>query len=505
MNKNTAKTVMNTINSKKKFLIILSFNLLITILIFQGFFRDHYSIDSFNVALSYQQGATFHITNGRFFATILILLIDKLGISLVNSTCFWIFLFDCVLSICCVLVTNQLAKNNTINDIVSLSLISLATLIGFDNIFISEWFQFIECAPIYMFAIACAVIGAIYFKKQGYKNKLVSMAFLILAYNTYQIVLGIWVFLVLIFIIYEDEKLFINKKSVCNISTALAMVTFTFISNLLCVKYLINKGIIAASRYEILSLKNIWENFIRLMTYQKKLWLSGNGMAHTPFFFVFFLICIFILAYIFFREKTVLKNILYFATLLAGGIAAVFAPMLIPEYFTVPSRQIVPLPLLFTFLLIYIANSKETNCKYIAVIASIVFLVCSYISIDRYADDTILSNTLDKLEVTQIQTRISDYEKNTNQKIDYIGFGFDALEQWRWPEITSQYPADLCTKAFSATWARINIMNYYTNQNYKEIEVPEEIKNYYLSNDWNMFDPEEQIIFSENCCYICIY
>lgn len=495
-------------NSKKRFLIILSFDLLVTILIFQGFFREHYSVDSFTTALSYQQNANFHIVNGRFFATILIRLIDTIGISLVRNTCFWIFLLICASSVCCALVTDQLAKNNKIDDIASLSLISLATLIGFNNIFIAEWYKWIEATPLYIIAITCAVIGAIYFKKEGYKNKIASLVFLILTYNTYQIALGIWVFLVLIFIVYQGETLAVNRKSICNICIALAMVIFTFISNLLCVKYLINKGIIAdsaISRYETVSPKNIWENFICLMNYQKTLWLSGNGMTHTPFFFVFFLICIGILAYIFFREKIALKNILYFATIFVGGIAAIFAPILIQKYFDVPPRRIAPLPLLFTFLLIYIAKSRETTCKYIVIIASIVFLVCSYISIDRYADDTILSNTLDKREVMQIQMSISDYEKNTGQKINSIGFEVDASIQWRWPEITTPYVSDACGKAFSATWTRIDIINYYTNQNYKEIEVPEEIKNYYLSKDWNMFDPEEQIIFSENCCYICVY
>lgn len=496
---------MNTINSKKRVLIILAFDLLATILIFQGFFREHYSVDSFGIPFSYQQGAGFHIVNGRFFATILIRFIDKIGISLVTNTVFWIFLLICTSSVCCALITNLLVENNKIDDIASLSLISLATLIGFDNIFIAEWYTWIECAPIYMFAIACAVLGAIYFRKEGFKNKIAAICFLILTYNTYQIALGIWVFLVLIFIVYEDKKLAVSRKTILNISIALAMVAFTFISNFLLFKYCRAKGIIAASRYDTVSFLNIYNNFIRLMLWQKDIWLKGDGLTRTPFFLCFFLICAGILAYIFFHEKQALKNVLYFITILLGGMAAVFAPILIQDYFDIPPRRIAPLPLLFTFLLMYIAKSKETNCKYIAIIASIIFTVCSYISIDRYADDIILANTLDKREVLQIQKLISDYKENTDQQISYIGFEVDASGQQRWPEITTPYLSDVCGKALTAPWARINIINYYTGQHYQEIEVPEQIKSYYLSNDWNSFEPEDQMIFPEDCCYICIY
>ena len=75
--------------------------------------------------------------------------------------------------------------------------------------------------------------------------------------------------------------------------------------------------------------------------------------------------------------------------------------------------------------------------------------------------------------------------------------------QWQWGDIS--YPWDVCLRAISIDWARPYALAYYTGAGYSQVDVPDEVKAHFSSLDWDTINLEEQMIFDNEVCYICIF
>ena len=53
-------------------------------------------------------------------------------------------------------------------------------------------------------------------------------------------------------------------------------------------------------------------------------------------------------------------------------------------------------------------------------------------------------------------------------------------------------------------WAVKEVLTAYTSKAYNNVEVPEEVSNKFLENDWDSYN-DEQLIFEGENLYICIY
>lgn len=53
-------------------------------------------------------------------------------------------------------------------------------------------------------------------------------------------------------------------------------------------------------------------------------------------------------------------------------------------------------------------------------------------------------------------------------------------------------------------WAVKEVITMYTGKGYRNITVPEEVSEEFLTNDWTSYD-DEQLVFDGENLYICIY
>ena len=54
-------------------------------------------------------------------------------------------------------------------------------------------------------------------------------------------------------------------------------------------------------------------------------------------------------------------------------------------------------------------------------------------------------------------------------------------------------------------WCNVDAINYYTNRNLEEVQMPRKIYDEYFKNkDWNELN-KEQFVFIDDTLYYCIY
>lgn len=117
--------------------------------------------------------------------------------------------------------------------------------------------------------------------------------------------------------------------------------------------------------------------------------------------------------------------------------------------------------------------------------------------------DALISNACDRLWAEQVECRIEAYEQREGIQVTKIGFVPDQSMQWQWGDIS--YPWDVCLRAISIDWARPYFLSYYTGAGYSQVDVPDEVKAHFSSLDWDTINLEEQMIFDNEVCYICIF
>ena len=195
------------------FLIAVS-NFLIIFIAFRYFLLEYYSVDSYPPSVD--QGFFVFLDCGRFITAIGVLILNLFKISMVeNSPLFNIiyFITTCFSIYLCMRKIEEFfykIKNKKLNFIEKI-IINNALLIGFFNIFSAEWLYFNMITLQFILCIVFATLAAIsfFYKKYGF---ILSTFFAFLSYNSYQVGIGIFVWLILIFTYLVTEGRFCKKS-----------------------------------------------------------------------------------------------------------------------------------------------------------------------------------------------------------------------------------------------------------------------------------------------------
>lgn len=404
--------------------VLVIFDIVVSVWFYFGFCIQHFSIDSFNTLMDDKQQAYVHLTNGRFAATLLVLLIDKLGLNLVTDAAFWtvVFMGCCVL--CEYYITKYVSEKSKIESAEKIIIINVGSILIFQNVFIAEWYYFLEALPIYTLAVVSVVFSALCFMKTGWKNQLCSFFLLAAAYNSYQVTLSFYVFFVLFFILQESDFVFV-KSIIYKVLKAAGFCVTVFFTNFAVTKYLIAIGKISGSRYSGLSFHNIIVNTKKVIGYQNLIWIKADGMMPGPWMLVM-LVLLIVIVFLSVRQQCNASDIVFMFVMLFGGAAVTHIPFLIQQDCWMSPRSVVPLFCIYAVLIFYIAIRCGRNARLICLVCSCIFCCCMAESVSVYRKDIQYSNERDKELVMQIQSEIEEYERKNNLEILYLGFGSDA-------------------------------------------------------------------------------
>ena len=194
---------------------------------------------------------------------------------------------------------------------------------------------------------------------------------------------------------------------------------------------------------------------------------------------------------------------LYTFVLLAGGVVALALPILVTDSPWMASRTIVPFFCIFFYLGCLTIMGQNAFLKKMATVVLLIALCRQACFIQAYSSDVLISNAYDRMWAEQVENRIEAYEEREGIQVTTIGFIPDQSMQWQWEGIS--YPWDACLRTIAIDYAWPYCLPYYTGVRYSLVDAPDEVKAHFGSQDWDIIDLEEQMIFDNEVCYICIY
>lgn len=480
---------------------------------FNSFYKIHYSVDAFNTFFAGNQNARWQIQNGRYFYTLVVYAVDRMGLNLVTDHVLWVSLFMATLTFAIIALSYRcIGLLDETSEATELACI-LCVCLCFVNVFIAEWFQFTEAQLMYMISVLCSVCAVLIFPYKKDENKVVGRylaAFILLniAFNSYQVGINFFVFYVVAFIMLADKGK-LTGQGVKKTLIAALMVVGAFVINLCMTRLLIEQGVITGnSRMLTLKAENIWANAKVLLSakLQSLLWLNGNGMMRGPDLLIIGIVLLAAGIYTLVTNKTNKKkwyDVLYTFVLLAGGVFALALPILITDSLWMAPRTIVPFFCIFFYLGCLTIMGRNEFLKKLVAVVLLIALCRQVLFIQAYSSDALISNACDRLWAEQVECRIEAYEQREGIQVTKIGFVPDQSMQWQWGDIS--YPWDGCLRTISIDYARRYALAYYTGVGYSLADVPDEVKAHFSSLDWDTINLEEQMIFDNEVCYICIF
>ncbi len=431
------------------------------------------------IALIYKAFSLFPIPEKYFyyfsFATAFIFLVAS------------IFLFEHILA-------DYIDNENTR---ILLSLISIA------NIFIIEYFMFIEKGG-FLIGIFCNVLTVFFIKKYIDSHSFLNIIFAIfsqlVAILSYQGTMALFFILALPILFKEAKKI---KEYVLNfilliviywVATGIDLIIFTLFCNDM------RKGSIDLMAKISEAIYVIKDAHIR--TYD----LLPNYL-----YFVIFLFAIIINIISISYYKCSIVNYLNLVVLLITVLVLPCAPIIGSIGWGAP-RIIYPIAsgagiLLVNFYINILPSGNIKTNKNIFIMSTYIIigvLVASeyyvFVSINN---QKYKANYADQIRICEIGQAIQEYELSTGIKIKQIAFYTDASHDYNYfPGLNSE--SDLVISSFHSWDSQLNAINYYLGTDYIRSLGNEWFEDYYSSFDWHCYSPM-QIEFDNDTLHYCVY
>ena len=357
--------------------------------------------------------------------------------------------------------------------------------------------------------------GAVYIAKdKSLKNSCLGFACLLLAAGSYQVCIPMYIYVVMTFI-FMKNGCYLNKRSLMEYIRACFWGAAAIIGNIIITKMIIKMEILSGSSrvgFEGDILTNILKPLIKV---QKTIWFDGYSLFPKGVLLFVLLAYLCYLGYVLLRRRKRVVDILcMIGCVFTGYVINCMAGCFNGSGFSMTVRVAVPIFGIFTVLIWLIAEHWEFDCKEnssvmgnLLIVFSGLFLVYNIWIIQCQGIDVIMTNSLDKAYISQIQNKIETYEKMNSQEVKKVGFLFDDSPTYKYYGYIKYegLGGGESTKAFATDWSNIMSLNYYTGRSYTKIDVPEDIVFQVIGKDWVTIDTDEQIFFRGDECFIAVY
>lgn len=471
------------------------------------YLRQHFSVDGFDIWMDESMALLRYLRDGRPVGYFLQLLGTILPFHPVRDSGVYVALFIAISGLFAGMMTRTIMKYIQYSHL-KLVLVNSGVLLSLVNGFMNDWYGFAECMfPLYIPAISFTFLAVIVGAKAGIRNKAFSFVFLVLAYNSYPVSIGFYVFYMLLIVWLQQEGR-INRESITGVFVALVNVVLTAASNLLLTKILLPDS----ARYAQLSADNIVKNIRTVFdSFAKTLVDSNNQLPDYLFLTVALLLvgiaCVELITSAK-RLGAIRSGIEQIATMLIvllGGILCVYVPHLITEPVWITNRTAVALFSMFAVLATIIAAATQNEkSSRIASAVIAVFMLFNVYSIQNAAQELFAANAIQQNMSLQIQAEIEDYESENGVEVKYVGFLDDLYPAWFYPFATQTF-CEQIPNSYTVSWNRLDCLNYYTNEQYVEVTPSEEIRQQFVEKNWSVFEASEQVTFEQDTVYICVY
>lgn len=492
------------LDERQNKLYILGVNILMYLLMYGLFLKQHFSVDSYFVV--FDMAAEQQIKQCRYLNYFIIKIFESLGVNTVKSQSLFTFIFILSLAGITVKLTELVYTRCKYRKLMEWIRTNIIVMLSFVNVFILEWFLYPEISLFYALSLIFCVL-AIHVMLQGQRgiNLVLAFVFICCSLNCYQAAMPIFVIYCLFIIMIENDfKLSKNSfiySMKCVFVAGMSSGMTLFLQKLAIVLKVTEGG----DRDASFTVETLLINLVNIINLQKDIWSTTYGFLPRYLLLCFAIIFVTLLLVYWIRKHEIQKMIYSFLCL-SMCYVIVFVPHLVTETQWFAQRTIVGL---FSFvsvlilLVVYLYN--ETDIIYLCEMVAIGIVLINAIVIQWIGEEQFSTNKLDEEYAYLIENEIVKYENESGIKVKNIATTCDSIRSYGYKGI--RYTIyDTNIRAYTTEWADVNMINYYNNKMYMKVDMELDIyeKNFKGKN-WDYFEPTTQFIFVGDTLNIAFY
>lgn len=482
-----------------------------TFIICFNFIVPHFSNDAYYISsYGYDYYIEQFLASNRMFSALILKIFSILDISFETERLIMGIVLTFIMAISWFVlykfVIKLIKKENSIMHNI---LIGAAAFLVVFNMCTAEGLLFIEVGTM-PFGILFAILGACVLATNRKYRYIISLILVTISGLFYQVTSSIFVLLALVLIAIKNKgniKLIVKDTIIIGLIYGFAMIV-NILGVKIWIKILENRSSGAeylVRKFEIPTISVIIDTILKygeiILIYNVRIGPKN-----------WYLTTLIIISIIFIINKILKKKdyfeILEYITLVVLSIIIPIIPILATP---VDSQYIEPrmamcfgsiIGILVIFLLSVVDMDKNKILLLFIGILTILNFIVNSIFLVVASSSTLVANNMDKLIAQQIIKEIDEYEKSTGNEITAIGVANDQ----NYTMYYNGQPSLRCfnVRGFGTSWAVKEIIATYSGKEYKNVTVPEEVSNEFLSSDWDNYD-EEQLVFDGENLYICVY
>ncbi len=473
--------------------------ILICVTFFGIFCKMEYATDTYSVLETPFKNMLIHFISSGRLVTACWYAVYKV-FSLSNNIA---YIVSFILAIISTSISIYKLENIFSKDIKSKAISILAAVLIIINIFSIELYLFIE-KGILMLSIlfcVCAVEKLIKYFEGDKKSLVWVFLYMLLANFSYQGTVGIFVSIALLYIVKytKDLKSFVTNTIVTGLGYGIpalinyVSVRFIFVNN------------------RVNGANNFLESITKIITGTKSMMLSTFEIMPKYLFMTLVAILSLIIVYNIVKNNIKGKKkiwlILGMIMIVIGNFVVTIFPQIMQNTASIwfVPRSTYTFAALLGILLVYLFMNTEVNVKLekVLLIALVIYLSIQYVSFQNISRDRYILNYIDNYTIMQIQEKIENYEKETQNKVSKISFYEGNSKKYTYPKLFVN--GDTNIKAFYPEWSRLNAINYYLNRKLENVEKDEKIEeDYFKDKIWEYYN-DEQIIIVGDTVHMFIY
>ena len=477
--------------------------LIFAFIVCSNFLKEHYTNDSYYVsAYGYDYYVRHFLLSNRMFSALFLLIFKWLDIPFYKEITIMAVILTFIMVLAWFILYKFVIKlMKKEKSIIYNILIGLASFLVVFNMCTAEGLLYVEVGTM-PFGILFAILGACILATDRKFKYVISLILVTMSGLFYQATSAMFVLLALVLIAIKHKG---NIKAIIKDTIFIAVIYgIAMIVNFIGVKIWAK---ILGDEFRKFEMPSIVAILATILKFGETILIDNVGIGPKYFYLalIAILTVIFIIGIIL-RKKDYFMILEYVTLIILSIIIPIIPILATPATQYIEPRMAMCFGSIIGILIIFLLAVVEIDRnKYLLIAVATItifnFIINSVFLITA-SSATLVTNRLDHFIVKDIIQEIEKYETTSGKTIKNVGIAFDK-------KYTMYYegePALRCynVRSMGTSWAVKEIISTFTGRTFKNTNVPQDIKEKFLQNDWDRYN-KEQLVFEEENLYICIY
>lgn len=477
--------------------------LIFAFIVCSNFLKEHYTNDSYYVsAYGYDYYVRHFLLSNRMFRALFLLIFKWLDIPFYKEITIMAVILTFIMVLAWFILYKFVIKlMKKEKSIIYNILIGLASFLVVFNMCTAEGLLYVEVGTM-PFGILFAILGACILATDRKFKYVISLILVTMSGLFYQATSAMFVLLALVLIAIKHKG---NIKAIIKDTIFIAVIYgIAMIVNFIGVKIWAK---ILGDEFRKFEMPSIVAILATILKFGETILIDNVGIGPKYFYLalIAILTVIFIIGIIL-RKKDYFMILEYVTLIILSIIIPIIPILATPATQYIEPRMAMCFGSIIGILIIFLLAVVEIDRnKYLLIAVATItifnFIINSVFLITA-SSATLVTNRLDHFIVKDIIQEIEKYETTSGKTIKNVGVAFDK-------KYTMYYegePALRCynVRSMGTSWAVKEIISTFTGRTFKNTNVPQDVKEKFLQNDWDRYN-KEQLVFEEENLYICIY